>query len=97
MVSIAKMRYDITGLSKFCFAFLTALEGEDYTLPGVFEIVFGTEVVSNDTRCVSIDIEDDDLIEGEQRFMIEISNVSPQVQLGQNNTVTVIIEDNDSK
>ena len=59
--------------------------------------MFDTEVVSDDTRCVSIDIVDDDLIEGEQKFMIEISNVSPQLQVGQNNTVTVIIEDNDSK
>ena len=94
-VSMTKIHYEITSFDSL-FSFI-ALEGEDYTLPGTFEIVFDTEVVSDDTRCVSIDIENDSIVEGDQTFLIEISNVSPQVQMGQNNTVTVIIEDNDSK
>ena len=48
--------------------FTTATDGTDFTLPPQFQVVFGTNSSVGDTQSVTIAIEDDEIIEGEEMF-----------------------------
>ncbi|XP_064390869.1 uncharacterized protein LOC135338715 isoform X3 [Halichondria panicea] len=73
-----------------------ATDGEDYVLPGDFQIVFDTNVLSGDSECVNISITDDERVENEQEFVVMVTSISSQVELPGFTSVYITIEDDDT-
>ena len=70
----------------------SATAGEDYTLEGVQSVTFSS---SSRFRVVNIPTIDDDLVESDEIFVIELlSSSDPDIQLGGQKRVTIV--DNDS-
>ena len=67
----------------------------DYTLPSEFQIVFETDASPGDTRNITIPVEDDDIIEGEEMFVVTVTSVSPQGEISGTSSVIVTITDDD--
>ena len=63
----------------------------DYSLPGEFQIKFGSSSLSGDSECVNVTISNDDFVEGREEFVVTVTSVTPQVELSEINSVTVII------
>ncbi len=80
-----------------CFSPYPATNGMDYSLPGDFQIEFGSSSLSGDAECVNVTISNDDFVEGKEEFVVTVTSVSPQVELSVINSVTVTIVDNDCK
>ncbi len=55
---------------------------------------FSSGSIDNDTRCVDVSIVDDDVLEGNQNFIVTLTTPDPNVILG-NEMTTVAIIDND--
>ncbi len=72
----------------------TATDGMDYSLPGDFQIEFGSSSLSGVSECVNVTISNDELVEGREDFVVMVTSVMPQVELSGSDSVTVIIVDN---
>ena len=72
---------------------------EDYTIdpatPTLLNFASGA-VSDGDTRCINIDITDDDIYEEQQEFSVGITSVSnpSAAQIGTPNPITKTIQDN---
>lgn len=73
-----------------------ALEGDDYSVVGDFQIVFGSDVSSGDSRCAQLQVEDDSILEEMETFAVSIVSVTPAVNGDSSQSVTVQIEDDES-
>ena len=74
------------------------MDGEDFTVapPDVFETTFVAMSTSNgDTSCDSITIIDDDVLEGEHSFKIQISSTNPQLSNINPASTMMTIQDNE--
>ena len=67
---------------------------EDYLLENDI-IIFGT--ASGAEECISVTIFDDDAVEGNHSFTVVIVSVSSPTRIGDSNSTTVMIADNDSE
>ena len=73
------------------------MDGEDFTVapPDIFETTFVAMSTSNgDTACDSITIIDDDVLEGEHSFEIQIVSTDPMLS-NINSPAVVTIQDNE--
>ena len=73
------------------------MDGEDFTVapPDIFETTFVAMSTSNgDTACDSITIIDDDVLEGEHSFEIQIVSTDPMLS-NINSPAIVTIQDNE--
>ncbi len=75
----------------------TAINGMDYSLPGDFQIEFGSSSLSGVSECVNVTISNDKFVEGREDFIVMVTSVMPQVELSGSDSVAVIIVDNDCK
>ena len=74
------------------------VDGEDFTVapPDVFEATFVAMSTSNgDTACDNITIIDDDVLEGEHSFEIQIVSTDPMLSTIDPASTVVTIQDND--
>ena len=73
-------------------------DGEDFNSTNT-TIIFpsGASTQNGDAGCISIDINDDNIYEGSQFFMVEIMSIYPQIATGTGLNVSVEIIDNDGK
>ena len=70
----------------------------DFNPPTLFSITFDTTSTSGDVECIDIPTIDDMALEGDHGFSVSFisSNLEDNVQLS-SDSVTAVIEDNDSK
>ena len=73
----------------------TAGSNDDFTPSTPFEITFA--VGSPDTSCVNVAIVDDNVLEGDHDFSVEITNVGPSAMIGTPDSTVVTITDDESK
>ena len=78
--------------------YVPTVDTEDFTvvLPNVFEATFVAMSTSDgDTACDNITITDDDILEGEHSFEIQISSTSPQLSNINPASTMMTIQDNE--
>ena len=66
----------------------------DYTCD-TLKIVFPVGTTSDTTMCTNITIVEDDVLECDQYFTVEINSTSPNITVGTPSIVTVTIKDTD--
>ena len=74
---------------------VSAVAGEDYT-PVLTMLTFQTGATGRNPLCVDINISDDDVLEGDEAFIIELTPVTPGVLVGNAETIVIIMPDDDS-
>jgi hypothetical protein len=72
----------------------TALAGQDYTAP-VADVVFQPSPEEEQTVCVDVAVEDDEILEDEESFLLELSTSVPRITV-ERSTATVRVTDEDS-
>ena len=77
--------------------FTSAIEGADFTVPNPFQVVFGTDSSPQNTQNVTIAISSDQIIEGEEVFVVMVTNISPAGDVLGSNSATVFITDSNCK
>ena len=84
----------LCGSSSNLFVFFTlATEGVDFTVPSPFQVVFGTDSSPGNTQTETITINTDQIIEGEEVFVVMVTNISPAGDVSGSNSATVSITD----
>ena len=58
-------------------------------------VVFLNGTMSNTTMCTNITIVEDDVLECDHDFTVEITSISPSITVGTPSNVTVTIQDTD--
>jgi hypothetical protein len=71
------------------------MAGEDYVSSSEVE-TFTSGSPNGSTRCVGISILDDDVLEGEQTFVLTLTTSDPDVMI-RNNVTTITIIDNEGR
>ena len=77
--------------------FRLLVAGEDFEVVSPVSMVFNSsDSFDNDTVCITINIVEDDIYEGEEQFLVSISSVSPlsAAVIGTPSTVLKNIQDN---
>ena len=71
-----------------------SVSGSDFTDPGAVTLTFSAGSVDGDSQCSTIDVLDDDDVEGEHSFTVSLQNPSSNGVIGTQETATVTITDN---
>ena len=71
-----------------------SVSGLDFTDPGAVTLTFPAGSVDGDSQCSTIDVLDDDDVEGEHSFTVSLQNPSSNGVIGTQETATVTITDN---
>ncbi len=82
----------------YCHFTYTLAAGTDYIgelVPGV--LAFPTNSTSGTIQCAEFGIIDDNTLEGEHNFTVNISSTSPEISVDTPYEATVLIQDNDRK
>ncbi len=81
------------------FFFCIAIEGEDFSPVGDFQIVFeNTLTTSSAVECAQVNLTADGVVEGEEEFLVTVFKVTPSfVMSDSGDTVSVLITDSDSE
>ena len=77
-----------------------AVNGQDYAVENPSFVTFGTSVVPgppSDSECITISILDDDLLEGDQEFSVDLTGVGVLALFGEPFITTVTIHDDDGE
>ena len=75
---------------------LLTVVGNDFTVADPLTVTFPTTSVSEDTACADITIVDDDVLEGDHSFTVQLTSTTPTgVTIGTDSSTTVTIQDND--
>lgn len=77
-----------------------AVNGQDYAVENPSFVTFGTSVVPappSDSECITISILDDDVVEGDQDFSIDLTDVGLFALFGEPFVTTVTIHDDDGE
>ena len=87
------------------FPLPSLVEGSDYSTANPLEVTFTSgSAMQNSTSCAQVTILDDDTLEGQHSFSVEVSTVEiesdgtdPLLSIGTMSSAMVYIADNDSK
>ena len=71
-----------------------SVSGSDFTDPGAVTLTFPAGSMDGDSQCSTIDVLDDDDVEGEHSFTVSLQNPSSNGVIGTQETATVTITDN---
>ena len=77
------------------FELLTTVAGSDYQVPPLPRIDITLSGANMQTECINVTINDDDALECEEDFMIEIVSVTGVTRIIEPNTTVVTILDNE--
>ena len=71
-----------------------SVSGSDFTDPGVVSLTFSAGSMDGNSQCSTIDVTDDDDVEGQHSFTVSLQNPSSNGVIGTQDTATVTITDN---
>ena len=79
---------------KFCCCF--SVFGTDFSFPNGFDVTFSAGSGSS-TQMLTILVLDDDVLEGDHSFIVNITNTNLDVTVGSSSPIVIIINDDDCK
>ena len=75
---------------------MLSADGDDFTIPSPFDVVFPVNSLSGSSQCASITFDEDSIIEGDHSFTVSMSNPGG-AGTADPTVATVTIDDNDGK
>ena len=76
---------------------LLTVVGSDFTVEDPLTVTFNSGTTSSgDTACADITVLDDDALEGDHSFTVQLASTTPTgVTIGTDSSTTVTVQDND--